>query len=170
MNLCAKATLISLIMNNGGGNREACLCKFPHTVISFMFNSQNSGGASENNLPASVSSPQLFDLFLFAPHHLFSFLYSHLPPAFMKYEPECLVCEKVLIPVPAEPLRLAITPPHPHWTVWDFKFCSPPSWPSAFLFLILHQIFPFLVFYAFHLHFYCFIACLSHSSSLSLPP
>ena len=29
-----KAALISLIMNNGGGNREACLCKFPHTLIS----------------------------------------------------------------------------------------------------------------------------------------
>lgn len=45
LNLCAKATLISLIMNNGGGDREACLCKFPHTVISFMLNSQHSGGA-----------------------------------------------------------------------------------------------------------------------------
>lgn len=42
LNWCAKATLISLIMNNGGGNRDACLCKFPHTVISFMLDSQNS--------------------------------------------------------------------------------------------------------------------------------
>lgn len=53
-NLFAKAALISLIVNNGGGNREACLCKFPPAVISSMLNGQISGGASENNpLPSS---------------------------------------------------------------------------------------------------------------------
>lgn len=57
LNLCAKATLISLIMNNGGGNREACLCKFPHTVISSMLNSQITSSASENNPPPSFSQP-----------------------------------------------------------------------------------------------------------------
>lgn len=71
LNLCAKATLISLIMNNGGGNREACLCKFPHTVIS-MLNSQNSGGASENNLPPSFSSVNCLTCFYLP--HITSFL------------------------------------------------------------------------------------------------
>lgn len=44
LNVPAKASLISLITNNGGGNREACLCKFPRTVISYMLDSQNRGG------------------------------------------------------------------------------------------------------------------------------
>lgn len=93
LNLCAKATLISLIINNGGGDRGVCLCKFPHTVTSFVLNSQNSGVALENNVSPYFSP---FDLLLFAPHHLFltcfslleCFLYSHLPPAIIKQKPE----------------------------------------------------------------------------------
>lgn len=65
LDLCAKATLISLIMNNGGGNREACLWKFLRAVISFMLNSQNSGGASENNPPPSFSPLNRLTCFYF---------------------------------------------------------------------------------------------------------
>lgn len=73
-NLCAKASLISLIMNNGGGNRGACLCKFPGAVISFMLNGQNSGAASQNNLP-----PSLFPLSTLLLHFLLR-IFSSMPP------------------------------------------------------------------------------------------
>lgn len=59
-NVCAEASLISLIMNNGGGNRRACLCKFNGAVISFVLNGQNSGAASF----FSVNS---FTFFIFCP-------------------------------------------------------------------------------------------------------
>lgn len=76
-------------MNNGGGNRGACLCKFPRTVISFMLNGQNSGAASENNLPPlfSLSTLLLALLCLASPPHRCS-LCTHLLPAFIKREAE----------------------------------------------------------------------------------
>lgn len=86
LNWCAKATLISLIMNNGGGNRDACLCKFPHTVISFMLDSQNSDGTKTISI---LVLPLSFCLFF----HVFLDVSSFKPPPFMKCEPEPAICQ-----------------------------------------------------------------------------
>lgn len=150
-------------MNNGGGNRGACLCKFPRTVISFMLNGQNSGAASENNLPPlfSLSTLLLALLCLASPPHRCS-LCTHLLPAFIKREAERSESVKEYrsryLPNPFSPdsKSAAALPETP-------EFYTPLSWRcrAASSLLLLHRFCLFLLFfYAFHLHFYCFIACL----------
>lgn len=94
---------------------------------------------------------------------------SHLPPAFTQCEPERSV-EKYRSPSLPNPFSLIA---NNHENVWDFGFYT------RLLLGRLHTSFPFssinspysLCFYAFHLHFYCFIACSSlfpHSVCLHL--
>lgn len=170
LNLCAKATIISLIMNNGGGNTEACLCKFPHTVISSMLNSQNSGGTPENSPPPSFSPLNRLTCFYFpllsSPLSVFFFI---PPPSFMSSLNQNIhkSAEEVLISVSAKPFRLIANNPE---IVWDIEFYIPPpantspclgTLPSSFPFSSINFLYSLCFFYAFHLHFYCFIASLS---------
>lgn len=117
-----------------GRNRDACLCKFPHTVISFMVNSQNSGGASEYNPPPSFSLLNRLTCFYF-PHlssfflaflALMLFSLSHLPLHSWSVNHNIFrVCGKVLIAVPAEPFSLIANKTK---IVWDFdSYIQPPA-------------------------------------------
>lgn len=59
-------------MNNGGGNRGACLCKFPGALISFMLNGQNSGAACKTICLRLYFLCQLFYFLHSLPHILSS--------------------------------------------------------------------------------------------------
>lgn len=145
LNQCAQATLISLIMNNGGGNREACLCKFPHTVISFMLDSRNSGETFKNN------QHSCFSLCFYFPFMLFSMCLPSLLPLMCSVNPsvpyvsifgDC-VGLKVLHPISlAQLIPLQSMPP---------ISCYFLSLPFAFLLfhcLLLSRSFSFFSFYS----------------------
>lgn len=130
-------------MNNGGGNREACLCKFPYTVISFMLDRQNSGETSKNHQHSCFSLCFYFSFMLFL---------VFLPSLLLL---SCSVNPSVLyVSISGDCVGL--------------KVLHPISLAQLIPLQSMLPIFCYF-FYPCHLHFYCFIAYSSLRLSLSSP-
>lgn len=94
--------------------------QIPPTLISFMFESQNSGGSSKNNQRSCFTFSVLFFLRVFRDAPSF-------PPLPFMCEPECARCQP---PCQMLSAREQITLE----TVQDLKFYVPSPWHSSFLF------------------------------------
>lgn len=124
----------------------------PHSNLLHAY-SQNSGGNWENNPPPSFfhSSAQTFDSF------------------FLSLILEVWSSGNSIDPSPAEPLSLLTLSLNRTLSLTSHLQLTLPQafgkLPSSFPFSFINSLYLF-PFYAFHLHFYSFIACLSLSLSL----
>lgn len=159
LDLCAKATVISLIMNNGGGNRGACLWKFSHTNLT-LAEKLKQWWCLREHTPLLLLFFFLYNLSFFHLHPYLSVVWSwwtsiDLPNPPAGGQTAAGLYYEFYKPPPVKTFT---------FSSYTSSSSSSSSWQTPQL---IPSFFFFFAFHGFHLHFYCLVAPLLACSSFS---